>query len=351
MSQKNPRLPIVLAAAGFLLSIGLEIEHVRAHLHPAASSYCAIDDHFDCVKVALSPLSRILDIPLPIWGAAGFLAIGISACRHSIFFLLFSAFSTLASIALLIEEVVFIKSVCVLCETVHLICFALFIIAYYQYKKDTLRIDLDRYFFLSEIGIPSGIVVLSYLFVPPYWALVSWNNKLNIPRGVDDAGHSWIGAVNPKVTIHEYTDYSCPHCALAASRSRMRLMKYRDTLRLVRHQQPRISCSKIARTSCQYVRAAMCAGEQDKFWQMDDWLFRYAPGRATVDFQRAALDVGLDYEKLSRCMERDDVYKKADEEAKAARRKRILYTPMYYVGDKRLTSVELEQELEKYLGR
>jgi uncharacterized membrane protein len=351
MNQSIPRLPIILATAGFLLSIVLQIEHVEAHLRPAADSYCKIDDYFDCVKVALSPHSRVFDVPLPIWGAVGFLAIGISAFRRSILFFAFSAFSALASIALFVQELVYIKSVCVVCSIVHLACFALLFVAWFQLRKGGLRFIIDKYLFLLELGIPGAIIVLSYIFVPPYWALVSWSNELDLPQGVDEEGHPWIGAINPKVIIHEYTDYNCPHCALAASRSRMRVMKYPDTIRLVRRQQPRMFCPNIGAAHCRNVRAAMCAAEQEKFWQMDDWLFQHAPGTIAVNLEQAARDVGLDLSKLKRCMARDEVYKKADREAKAARRKRVMYTPMYYINDKRLTFAELEQELKSILAK
>lgn len=351
MSKTSPRLPILLATAGFLLSIWLEVEHVRSHLHPAADSYCRVDAFFDCVRVALSPYSRVLGIPLPIWGAVGFGAILVSAIRRSKLFIWLTAFSALASVVLFIQEIAYIGSICLLCGAVHIICLALLVAAGYQYRNNALQARLGIKDLLIEIGIPSALLLLCYGFIPPYWALVSWTNELQIPHGVDEQGHPWIGAERPIVTIHEYTDYACPYCAIAASRSRLRVMKHADRLRLVRHQQPRMFCPNIGGVHCQYVRAALCAAEQNKFWQMDDWLFQHVPGNLYIDYKQAALDVGIDSDRLKRCMADDATYRKADRESKAARKAGINYAPMYIVNGERLSSTQLEIELQKQLEK
>ena len=64
-----------LAALGLTLSLVLEFLHVRAYLAPTTSSFCAVGEHLDCTTVALSRYSVLLGVPVPLWGAAGFLAI------------------------------------------------------------------------------------------------------------------------------------------------------------------------------------------------------------------------------------------------------------------------------------
>ena len=56
------------------------------------------------------------------------------------------------------------------------------------------------------------------------------------------------------------------------------------SLRVVHHNYPRIpAATRQARHVSRTRRAANCAGEQGKFWEMDSWLFEHAPRRTKVD--------------------------------------------------------------------
>jgi protein-disulfide isomerase len=90
------------------------------------------------------------------------------------------------------------------------------------------------------------------------------------------------------------------------------------------------------------VRVAYCAELEGKFWQMDRWLFEHGAGKNEVDLADAAEDVGLDEAALTACMKRPDLQKRADTEARAATKLRIIETPTYRVGTKRLSPKEVD---------
>src|SRR5207237_1149250 len=48
--------------------------------------------------------------------------------------------------------------------------------------------------------------------------------------------------------------------------------------------------------------AAMCAGEQDKFWEMHDHLFAHQDALAPADLAGHAAAVGLDGPRFERCL-------------------------------------------------
>src|SRR5688572_31430294 len=105
MTPKGPRLlALVLAVAGFVVSGVLEFVHVSAYLAPGAKSFCTVGETMDCGTVALSRLSVVLGVPLPIWGAAGFVALGLAAYKRSRLLLPLSAFAAAVSLALLYES-------------------------------------------------------------------------------------------------------------------------------------------------------------------------------------------------------------------------------------------------------
>jgi uncharacterized membrane protein len=334
----------MLAAAGILASLVLEVVHVRAYLDPTVSSFCAVGEGFDCDTVALSRYSVILGVPLPLWGVAGFTGMLAAAVRGSRLLLPLAGFATLASIALFVEELVDIHSICWLCSIVHLAAIALLVVAWRGRKQ--LSSPPTRQMAL-ELGLPAAILLGSSLVVPPYWSLVSWKSGVRYAHGVDEEGRPWIGAENPTITVIEYVDYGCPHCAVATSKMRMLMADHADDIRLVRHHQPRMRC-KLG-LQCQYARAAICAGQQDKFWQMDDWLFRHAPGHESVDLAQAATDIGLDHAALMACIDLPETYAAADRDAKAARKAKVNETPAYAIEGEKLLPGEAHARIRERL--
>ena len=96
-----------------------------------------------------------------------------------------------------------------------------------------------------------------------------------------DEGHHWIGAPEPSLKIHEFTDYECPHCRRAHMRLRRLLSKYPGQIRLYhRHFPLDADCNRMLggrifhKRACELSRVAYCAGEQGRFWEMSDLLFQ-----------------------------------------------------------------------------
>jgi len=75
------------------------------------------------------------------------------------------------------------------------------------------------------------------------------------------------GALEPKITVVEFTDFACPFCKQSAEEIRNLTEKYKDTVRLVIRDYP------LHDTSINLALAARCAGEQGKFWEAYDSLF------------------------------------------------------------------------------
>jgi len=336
---------LTVALIGVALSIALEVIHYRAYAAPSASSFCAVGETLDCTSVALSHWSLFLGIPLPLWGLAGFLAILIAAWQRSRWLLWLSAVATLASLALLVIEVVAIGAICLFCEGIHLAALLSLILAWRVRSK--LEPLADRDDVLLVLGPALGLLIALALFLKPYWGAFTWRGDVPFTQGKTEEGFPWIGAAEPKLTIHEFTDYSCPHCKVVSSRTLRILAEHPDELRIVRRQYPRMQCPTGSSAHCQLPRVAYCAEEQGKFWQADRWLFEHATGRHEVDLAKAASGIGLDEKRLRACVERPDIYEKADEAARFARKKRIVGTPYYIVGDKVMPPERVAQLLNE----
>jgi uncharacterized membrane protein len=330
-----------LAGAGLALSLVLELLHFRAYQAPGASSFCSVGQQLDCTTVALSHWSVLLGLPVPLWGALGFLAIELAAYHRSAWLVPLSLAAAVASLGLLGLELLAVGSLCLLCEGVHLVAFALAWLAW----KDRQGLaplgdrDTSALVLLPPVGLMLGLL----LFVPPYFRSVTWKGEVPFPTGVTSEGYPWIGAKDPKLTVEEFTDYSCSHCRLASAWTLKRLGARPQAIRIVRRQYPRMDCTQHG--SCVLVRMAYCAGEQGRFWQMDRWLFEHGLRAAKVDV--AAKDVGVDAAHLAACMERPDIYEKAEAEATYAVKHKLTLTPSYVVAGKRVKTDAVDRMLER----
>jgi uncharacterized membrane protein len=334
-----------LAALGLVLSLLLERLHVRAYLTPSAESFCAIGEQFDCTTVALSRWSVIGGVPVPLWGAVGFFAIGVAAFRRSAWFLPLTAAAALVSALLLVVELFSIGALCLLCEGVHVVCFALFGLAWQMRGTRSSPLS-QRDDLVYVFGLPVGVVVALFLFLPPYWGAFGWKGDVPFAHGKTEEGYPWIGAADPKLTLHEFTDYGCPHCKAASARTLRRLAE-RSDLRVVRRQHPRVHCHAGKPNSCLPLRIAYCADEQGRFWHADRWLFEHASQRVRIEPGRAAEEIGLDARKLASCVARSDIYERAVADSAVAMKRRLPGTPYYMVGDRRAPESGLAKLLEQ----
>jgi uncharacterized membrane protein len=162
-----------LATLGLVLSLLLERLHVQAYLSPNAESFCALGERLDCTTVALSRWSVIGGVPVPLWGAVGFFAIGVAAFRRSAWLLPLTGVAALISATLLVVELASIGALCLLCEAVHVLCFVLFGLA--LWARRTLTSPLrERDDLVYIFGLPVGVLVALFFFLPPYWGAFGW---------------------------------------------------------------------------------------------------------------------------------------------------------------------------------
>ena len=116
------------------------------------------------------------------------------------------------------------------------------------------------------------------------------------------AGAPTLGRADAPVTIVEFSDYQCPFCQRFVATTLPILKKeYVDTgkVRYVFRDYPLDHLHPQARKAAE---AAHCAGEQGKFWEMHDVLFRNQRVLATTQLAEHAKVAGIGGKKFDECL-------------------------------------------------
>lgn len=119
------------------------------------------------------------------------------------------------------------------------------------------------------------------------------SQTLSLP--VSPRDHS-LGPVNAPVTLIEYGDFECPHCAAAYPVIRSLLETLDGRVRFVfRHFPITVSHDHAQKAA----EAAEAAAEQGKFWEMYDLLFQHQDELDSDSLIRYAGELGLDVDKFT----------------------------------------------------
>ncbi|MCB9435879.1 MAG: thioredoxin domain-containing protein [Anaerolineales bacterium] len=132
-----------------------------------------------------------------------------------------------------------------------------------------------------------------------------YGTYLGLESGLTEEGIPYIGSLESQVVFTEFADFSCPHCAEFHSTAD-RLIED-----LVRTGQARFEYRTMSGLQPPYsetsARAALCAAEQDAFWQFQAELFELQEAETPRAFTQDKLvdmagEMGLDGNELKSCM-------------------------------------------------
>lgn len=157
-----------------------------------------------------------------------------------------------------------------------------------------------------------------------------------IPSGLTKDGDPVLGSPDAPVTITEFSDYQCPHCANFAKNTLPLVIKDYVATGKVRyvHQDAAI----LGEESQWAAQAAHCAADQGHFWEYHELLFQKQSGENQGTFSRDnlkkyAADLGLDTTKFNQCVEQNTYSQKVVQETATAKQRGLKGTPSFFVDD------------------
>jgi protein-disulfide isomerase len=104
------------------------------------------------------------------------------------------------------------------------------------------------------------------------------------------------GAPDAPVTLVQYADFQCPHCAAAHPNLTALLRERSGSVRLIFRHFPLANVHPYAELVAE---TAESAGEHGRFWQMHDWLFEHQEQLDPVHLALGAEQVGLPSDDLA----------------------------------------------------
>jgi protein-disulfide isomerase len=158
---------------------------------------------------------------------------------------------------------------------------------------------------------------------------------------VSDSGPS-KGSENAPVTIIEFSDFQCPYCKQASSTLRQVVESYAGDVKLVFKHLP----LPIHQHAFKAAQAAVCAGQQGKFWEYHDLLFESSSDLSAEAFNRFAVQLGLKTTEFKSCLDSEFSRNAVMRDLQEARQSGIQSTPIFVVNGKVLRGARSSEEFK-----
>lgn len=166
-------------------------------------------------------------------------------------------------------------------------------------------------------------------------------SELKVP--VSSADHVQ-GDENAPITLVEYGDYECPHCAAAHPVVKEVQKHFGEQLRFVFRNFPLAQVHPYAQGAAE---SAEFAGSQGKFWEMHDTIFENQRHITTDGLVRLAEGIGLSGRDLVKALESKTYADRVRADFLGGVRSGVNGTPTFFInGHRHDGRVELEDLIE-----
>jgi protein-disulfide isomerase len=163
-----------------------------------------------------------------------------------------------------------------------------------------------------------------------------------------------MGSASAKVRVEEFSDFQCPYCGLFATSAEVTLreqyIKTGKVLFVFRNFPIVDSFVSGGNESHLAAMAALCAGDQDMFWEFHDLLFKSQSGEnqgnfATPRLETMAAQLHLDSVKFDQCLANQTHVDVLNGDISLANYYKIQGTPTFFVNGRQITTSQDFHEL------
>ena len=211
----------------------------------------------------------------------------------------------------------------------------------------------NRGFYLILILLlVAGIGTLAYLAAKPRQTVSQIDSTL---APIPNQGHA-IGSDSARLEVVEFADFECPACGSFATLTepdvRDRLVKTGQ----IRFRFMDFPLTNVHRNTWSAHRAAWCAGEQNKFWEMHDALFMNQDrwnGEETTRpdgvIEGLASQLGLNMPQYTSCVDTRKYQAQIQANVAEGEKRAVGSTPTFFIGTNKVGSALSYDEFKKYV--
>lgn len=351
--------PLLFVIFGLIDSTFLAYTHYQNYTASSYSSFCSISKAINCDTVAQSPWSIFANLPIAYWGLLGYFLLLIvlipAATIQKRSFLwtpvfLLSGLYSAVSILLGYISANKINAYCILCIFSSIVNFS---VLYYSWliqrrfgsnstiknlKQSLSYLKFNRILQLSTLLVTLTFIT-TWVMIHPYWLYANTlPDKDNISSGITEDFHPWIGADDPQLTIHEYTDYMCFQCAKTHAQLRNIVADNPTKIRLVHHHYPLdheynpvVVKDPFHVGSGKMSLMAIHALTQGKFWEMNDTLYELARSKKPFNTNFLSEKTDISSGELVAALSETSYRKVLTRDIKDGMKKRIMSTPTFLI--------------------
>jgi protein-disulfide isomerase len=167
--------------------------------------------------------------------------------------------------------------------------------------------------------------------------------KNHVAPGTDDAKSIHIlGNPDAPVTLEEFGDFQCPPCGMLSGPINQLEQDYHQRLRVIFRHFP-LAMHRHAREAA---LASEAAGQQGRFWQMHDVLYREQAVWSEAADVRPLFDdyagmLGLNIDRFKKDMESEQVKRRVAADQQQGTALGVTITPTIFINDRALPNASL----------
>ncbi len=165
---------------------------------------------------------------------------------------------------------------------------------------------------------------------------------------IEGTGNPSFGAINPKVTIVQFSDFQCPFCLASFPALREISIKHADTVKVIFRDWPGHE------NSLNLALGAHCADEQGKFWEMHDKLFQHQAdsfGAQKNDLASIAQQLDIYNERFQACFDSQKYLPLIKQNFQDADSLGVKGTPTWFFNGNKIAGQLTVQDFEEILSK
>lgn len=135
-----------------------------------------------------------------------------------------------------------------------------------------------------------------------------------------------------KLTLVEFSDYQCPFCTRFFKETLPSIEQEYISIGKLKYVLRDYPLEAIHKDALKAAEGAKCAGEQEKYWEMHDRLFRNQNQLGAAELPKHAQAIGLNLSAFQECLDKGKQVAEIRKDMEDARKLGVQGTPTFFLG-------------------